>query len=159
MKSFKTLIICMYCNYGSKHFKIFNVCLSLIYFTLHIAYGMFSWKISVFTSVFISLLSCLAKPIMFNLLYIFSVIKLHARINTNSRCFENQSVEKYQGCFDNRFLCLCGFNFYHRCQTMSQTTGNLYRFFLPVILCNPRKCFGVKTSPFLTPWIKCILFN
>ena len=37
MKSFKTLIICMYCNYGSKHFKIFNVCLSLIYFTLHIA--------------------------------------------------------------------------------------------------------------------------
>ena len=105
VKSFKTLIICMYCNYGSKYFKIFNVCLFLIYSTLHIACGMFSWKISVFTSVFISLLSCLAKPIMFNLLYIFSVIKLHARINTNSRCFENQSVEKYQGCFDNRFLC------------------------------------------------------
>ena len=34
---------------------------------------------------------------------------------------------------------------------------NCEGFFWPVILCNPRpnrKCFGVKTSQFLTPWIK-----
>ena len=52
IKSFKIVIICMYCNYDNGHFKVFNVCFFIIYFTLQMVDGMFSRNINVFTKVY-----------------------------------------------------------------------------------------------------------
>ena len=46
---------------------------------------------------------------------------------------------------------------YHRSYCFPKRLPFFAGFFWPVILCNPRpnrKCFGVKNSSFLTPWIK-----